>query len=165
MQRFTTRLGAMPYLIFGAGLFVVGLLALYHITSNIWPYDPQQRLDLTRALALDQASSTMLLEAADVEWIFSFLAVVLVSVTGLTLPLVYVLNKRFGKKADHYLIVLRQSMWIGFWVAFCVWLQMQRALTVAAVLLLAGVLLLFELLLQLRGQVVREVKRFREGEA
>jgi uncharacterized membrane protein (UPF0136 family) len=41
-------------------------------------------------------------------------------------------------------------MWVGSWAAFCVWLQMNRTLGLAVAILVAVVLILFEMLLQLR---------------
>jgi hypothetical protein len=41
-------------------------------------------------------------------------------------------------------------MWIGFWVSFCLWLQMNRMLGVAVALLVAAVLILFEFIVQIR---------------
>ncbi len=41
-------------------------------------------------------------------------------------------------------------MFAGFWVAFCLWLQMNRTFGLAVALLAAAVLILFELVLQIR---------------
>jgi uncharacterized membrane protein (UPF0136 family) len=41
-------------------------------------------------------------------------------------------------------------MWVGLWFAFCAWLQMNRTLGIAIAALVAIVLLMFELLLQVR---------------
>jgi hypothetical protein len=48
------------------------------------------------------------------------------------------------------MITLRQSMWVGLWVTFCVWLQMNRLLSIALAVLVAVVLIMFELLLHIR---------------
>ena len=156
MSKFKDQLGVMPILLLGSGLFVVGLLAGQHIINNWWPFDVS-RLDLVRATALDRADSTALLEAANVDIILAFLAVILVSVTGLALPLAFILNRRFlrGKSpfgiADpSFLVTLRQSMWVGLWTTFCVWLQMNRLLSIALAVLVAVVLVMFELLLHIR---------------
>ncbi len=152
------RMGASPYLLLGIGLFIIGFMALEYVVNNFWPIDIN-RLDLVRATALDRVDAPTLLEAANSELIFAFLATILVMVTGLVLPFAYFLNKRFGRYVDErfgestatpFLVVLRQSMGAGFWAAFCLWLQMNRAFGIAAALLVAGVLILFELLLQIR---------------
>ena len=75
----------------------------------------------------------------------------MVAVTGLVLPLAYYLNKRFGKgESSHFLVVVRQAMWLGIWVAACIWLQMNRTLGLGVALLVAAVLFTVEVLLQVR---------------
>lgn len=157
-MRFAARFGVLPYLLLGAGLFVIGLLALSHIVDNWWPFSVA-RLDLIRATALDRVDSASLLEAANSEILVAFLAAVMLAVTGLAIPLVYVLNVRFGQRGNQplgllgpprFLVILRQGMAVGLWVAFCVWLQMNRAMGLAVALLVGAVLILFEGLLQLR---------------
>lgn len=156
MRSIIHRLGVIPYLLLGAGLLVLGLLAINHIVDNFWPFDVQ-RLDLLRATALDQIDAPAILEAANLEILLAFLAAVLMSVTGLMLPLAYFLNRRFDRRYPNprFLLVLRQSMWVGLWIAFCVWLRMNRTLGLAVVLLVAVVLVLFEVLLQLRTRAVQ----------
>ena len=89
----------------------------------------------------------------------AFLAAALVATTGIVLPLAYVLNQRFGNPpapggdgstSPLFMVVLRQSMWVGLWVALCLWLQMNRALGYGVAGLVAAVLAMFELLLQVR---------------
>lgn len=150
MDELAKRFGVVPFLVLGAGLLAIGLLALNHVINNFWPIDVT-RLELVRATALDQADATVLLRAANPEIVLVFLASVLISVTGLMLPVAYILNKRFGKApAFRSLVVLRQAMWIGGWVAFCLWLQMNRTLGIGLVLLVGTVFAIIEVLLQLR---------------
>ena len=158
MQKHIERFGAMPYVLLGISLFFIGFTALEHLTTNIWLFDPQQRPDLARDLALGRATSTALLEAANQELIFTFLAIILGIVAGISLPLVYYLNKRFTLSNGHYLIILRQAMWVGVWASFCTWLQMHRALTWSLSFLILAMLLLFELLLQIRGRALFETQ-------
>jgi hypothetical protein len=81
----------------------------------------------------------------------AFLGTILLTVTGLMLPLTSFLNKRFVPgRAPTYFTVIRQAMWVGLWVAFCVWLQMNRTLGLAVASLVAVVLIMFEALLQVR---------------
>lgn len=152
------RLGVLPYLLLGVGLCFIGVMALNYLVNNFWPFDAA-RLDLVRATALDRADAPALMESANMEILLAFLAAVLVTMTGVALPIAYFLNKRFGRYADErfgqstaapFLVVLRQSMGVGLWAAFCIWLQMNRALGLAAALLVGTVLVLFELLLQIR---------------
>jgi hypothetical protein len=157
MQKVTSRLGALPYILLGMGLSALGALALDRLT-NLWPFDAAQRLDLVRLVALGQADAAMLLEAALPEMIMAFLSIILVISTGVFLPIIYFLNWRFKIGGDHFLIILRQAMWVGIWITFCFWLQMNRALGIAAALLVAAVLVLVELLLQVRTQAAEERK-------
>jgi hypothetical protein len=150
MNRLFARVGLLPYLLAGPALFVLGLLAMRYVVDNFWPIDVT-RLDLVRATALDEVDAASLLVASDSEILIAFLGSVMVAIIGLVMPLVYFLNRRFGNNpAIHYLVVLRQAMWFGLWGAFCVWLQMNRTLGWAVILLVGLVLAMFEYLLQIR---------------
>ena len=145
------RMGAVPFLLLGIGLLLLGLLAVNHVVNNFWPFDVN-RLELVRAAAEGRADAPSMLDAANVEILLAFLASVMVAVTGLVLPLTYFLNKRFGPDATapSFFVVLRQAMWVGAWLAFCTWLQMNRTLGLAVAGLVAAVLVMFEVLLQVR---------------
>jgi hypothetical protein len=153
MQRVTQRLGVLPTLLLSAGLVALGFLALNHIVNTMWPFDVS-RLELVRATAQQRVDASMLLAAADNDVLIAFLASVVVAVTGLALPVVYFLNRRFNPtyRVDPpaLLMLIRQAMWAGLWAAFCVWMQMNRTLGIAVALLVAAVFVLFELLLQIR---------------
>jgi len=148
------RLGILPYLVLGLGLTALGMLAMNHAVDNWWPFDVA-RLDLVRATALDQVDPAALMDAANFDIVFAFLCAVIVAATGVALPLVYYLNWRFGHKVPHFLVIVRQSMWIGFWVSFCLYLQMNRMLGIAVALLAAAVLILFEFIVQVRTKASR----------
>jgi len=148
------RLGIIPYLILGFGLLLLGLLAMNHAVDNWWPFDVA-RLDLVRATALDQVDPAALMEAVNFDIVFAFLCAVIASATGIALPVLFFLNKRFGASPPLFLDVLRQSMWVGFWVSFCVYLQMNRMLGIAVALLVAAVLILFEFIVQVRMRASR----------
>ena len=150
MNNLVQRFGAIPFILLGGALMVIGVLAMNYIVNSFWPVDVG-RLDLIRDTALDRAEATSLLQAAEREIIIAFLAGLAVAVTGLALPLAYYLNKRFGSSdPSHYLVIFRQSMWVGAWFASCTWLQMNRSLGWGVALLVAAVLAIFELLLQVR---------------
>jgi hypothetical protein len=152
MVKLIRRLGILPYLGVGLGLLLIGLLALNHITENMWPIDVE-RVDLIRLTALGQVSATTLMGSANLEIIFAFLAALLVAVTGLVMPLAYIVNRRFGRTgSQRFAVVLRQAMWVGLWASFCIWLQMQRSLGLGVVLLSALVLVTVEVLLQVRAK-------------
>ena len=149
-MRKSIEMGVVPSLLLGAGLFFIGIMSLNHITNNWWPFDVG-RLDLVRATALNRGDAALIMESANPEIILAFLATILLTVTGLFLPLTSFLNKRFvPSRPPTYFVVVRQSMWMGLWVAFCVWLQMNRTLGIAVAGLVAVVLVMFEALLQVR---------------
>jgi hypothetical protein len=152
MERLRKQFNVVPFLVVGVGLLLIGLLSMNHILNTLWPIDVG-RLDLVRDTALNEAEVTQLLQASNTEIIVAFLAAAVVSVTGLTLPLAYYLNKRFGRApSQHFLVVLRQAMWVGIWFAFCTWLQMNRSLSWGVAILVAVVLAAFEVLLQIRAR-------------
>lgn len=157
MARFIRRLGVIPYLIVGLVILALGVMLLTYVVDNWWPFDIA-RLDLVRAAAQGRADAATLLSAANIEIIFVFLTAVGIAVSGLTLPLFYLLGLRFGAAgnaagyAPRFVVVLRQSAWMGVWVAFCLWLQMNRTLGIAVAILGGGVLVLFEILLQIRAR-------------
>ncbi|HSM58575.1 MAG TPA: hypothetical protein VK879_20645 [Candidatus Sulfomarinibacteraceae bacterium] len=151
MRQSIDRLGILPFLLLGGGLFVLGLMATNHIANNFWPFDVA-RLDLVRGAALDTVDATSIMEAINTDIMLAFLAGVMVATTGLTLPIAYYANRRFGPEAGapSFLIVVRQALLVGLWLAFCIWLQMNRSLGIAVATLVAVVLVLFEILLQVR---------------
>lgn len=152
MEWLRRQFNVVPYLVIGVGLLLIGLLSVNHVVNNLWPIDVA-RLDLVRETALYEAEVTQLLQASNAEIIIAFLAAIVVAVTGLTLPLAYYLNKRFGQTpTQHFLVVLRQAMWIGLWFAVCTWLQMNRSLSWGVAILVATVPATIEILLQIRAR-------------
>ncbi len=156
MRNLARRLGVVPVLALSAGLIVLGVLAVNHIVNTMWPFDVS-RIELVRATAQQRVDAAMLLAAANNQIIIAFLASVVVAVAGLAMPLAYYLNKRLNPpdrrdRPPSILAVLRQSLYAGLWVAFCLWLQMNRTLGLAVAALVAAVFILFELLLQIRAR-------------
>lgn len=151
MSDYYERMGVVPFLLLGIGLLLLGLLAVNHVVNNFWPFDVS-RLELVRAAAEGRADAPSMLEAVNLDILLAFLASVMVAGTGLVLPPIYYLNKRFGPEsaAPPFFVVLRQAMWVGAWLAFCAWLQMNRTLGLAVATLVAAVLVMFEVLLQVR---------------
>jgi len=156
MHRLVQRLGVFPILLLSIGLFVLGFLSINHIINTMWLFDAK-RVDLARAVVMRRADAAMLLSAARPVALLAFFSSVIVGITGLTMPLIYYVNKRLSpperrSEPPVFLVVLRQSMFVSFWAAFCLWLQMNRTFGVAVAVLAAGVLILFELVLQLRDR-------------
>ncbi|MCI0520463.1 MAG: hypothetical protein L0Z70_09440 [Chloroflexi bacterium] len=82
-------------------------------------------------------------------WLFFFLSVL--ALTGLALPGVAFLNRRFPSRppVDRG-VLLRQALWVGIYVPTLAWLQIGRVVTPALALLLAVGLAIIEWLLRLR---------------
>lgn len=70
-------------------------------------------------------------------WLFFFLW--FLATSGTAMPFIWLLHRRFG--AENPLssrVLLRRSLWVGLFAAFCAWLQINRSLTLPLVLLLAA---------------------------
>ncbi|HSH01214.1 MAG TPA: hypothetical protein VLL52_01760 [Anaerolineae bacterium] len=145
------RLGVYPFFVVGSLLAVGGGFALYQLSNFVWLFDVEQRLDLLRAVPLGRTDPAALWDASLTPVVLTFLGAMLITVMGGVMPLVFYLNKRFGQsEVPGYILTIRQSFLIGFWVAICVLLQMNRTLGMAVAVLVGLVLIIFELLLQIR---------------
>jgi hypothetical protein len=76
-------------------------------------------------------------------WLFFFLCTI--AVTGTSLPFIWVLHRRF-RRNDPFpaVVLLRQGLLVGLYGDLCLWLQINRSLTLPLALLLAAGLALFE---------------------
>ncbi len=82
-------------------------------------------------------------------WLFFF--TLMLALTGTVLPLVAFLNRRFSSLPPPTpLVVLRQSLWVGIYVATLAWLQIGRVLNPVIAVMLGLGLVLIEWLLRLR---------------
>lgn len=84
-----------------------------------------------------------------------FFVAIWLTVSGIVLPLVWLLNRRFGQPNAgeswrSFFTVFRQAAWVGTWVTTCAWLQTSRTLNWAMALLLLVVLILVEALVLTR---------------
>lgn len=69
-------------------------------------------------------------------WLFFFLWTM--AITGTSIPFVWLLHRRFmGERIAPSTTLLRQGLWIGFYAAICIWLQINRSLNLPLALLLA----------------------------
>lgn len=76
-------------------------------------------------------------------WLFFFLWTV--AVTGTSLPFVWVLHRRFRREdPSPSSVLLRQGLLVGLYADLCIWLQINRSLTLPLALLLAAGLAVFE---------------------
>ena len=81
-------------------------------------------------------------------WLFFFMLTV--AATGSALPIIWLLQRRFGAANPAPVgVLLRQGLWAGLLVALCVWLQINRSLTIGLAFLLTICLFTFEWLLRL----------------
>jgi len=150
MDKIPERILWLPFIVIGIFLFLIGLMSLNHILNTLWPFDVTY-IELVRQTAQGTASAPAILDHADLGVIVAFLAAILATSSGLFLPLIYFLYRRFGKGDTYqYLAIFRQTMWIGIWITFCAWMQMNRSFSVGVAFLSAAVLVIVELLMQLR---------------
>lgn len=78
-------------------------------------------------------------------WLFFVL--LLVAVSGLTLPVARYLNVRFtplNEDVPPAGVIVRQSVWVGLFVVTCAWLQIPRILTLPIALFVALALIIIE---------------------
>lgn len=86
-------------------------------------------------------------------WLFFFLTVL--AFTGLVLPAVAFLNRRFPATPPVTpTVILREALWFGIYVPTLLWLRIPRVLTPALALLFALGLGVAELLLRLRERSI-----------
>ncbi|MCZ7552022.1 MAG: hypothetical protein B6D39_07365 [Anaerolineae bacterium UTCFX2] len=82
-------------------------------------------------------------------WAFFFFAVL--GLTGLALPAVAFLNKRFpSNPPPTHAVILRQAVWVGIYLPTLAWLRIGRVLNVSIAILIIAGLILIEWLLRLR---------------
>lgn len=100
---------------------------------------------------LYQLTTTALPRIGGELWLFFML--LQIAVTGTSLPFVRFLNVRFTSLMDDVPpsgVVVRQSVWIGFFVITCAWLQIPRALSVPLAIFVALVFVVVEIFLRTR---------------
>jgi hypothetical protein len=81
-------------------------------------------------------------------WLFFLLW--MLATTGTALPFVWFLHRRFASTAAPAPVLLRQAIWVGLYASLCVWLQINRSLSLSLALLIAAGLAAFEWFLRLR---------------
>jgi hypothetical protein len=82
-------------------------------------------------------------------WIF--FSLLLLALTGTSLPIVYFFHKRFPETPPVAAeVIVRQALWFGVYGATLAWLQLGRLVTVYVILALAGGLIVIESLIRLR---------------
>jgi hypothetical protein len=82
-------------------------------------------------------------------WLMFFLVTLLFS--GIALPIVYYLHKRFPSKPGvTQMILVREALWMGIYVDIILWLQFGKVLNPALAIFIAVGLILIEFLIRMR---------------
>lgn len=78
--------------------------------------------------------------------------------TGLALPIVFYLHKRFPIETPAEAnVIIRQSLWVGVYGATLAWLQLGRLVTLYVILGLAGGLIAAEYFIRIREKANRRI--------
>lgn len=81
-------------------------------------------------------------------WLFFFC--LMAAVTGTALPFVSLLRRRFSSdKKPKASAIMRQSLWVAFFVTLCAWLAMNRSFSLPLAFLLGVGLVIIEWLIGL----------------
>ena len=81
----------------------------------------------------------------------------IMALTGIALPIVYFLHRRFPSDPPaESNVIVRQALWVGVYVAFLAWLQLGRLVTLYVILGLAGGLIAIEYFIRIREKAVRK---------
>jgi hypothetical protein len=81
-------------------------------------------------------------------WLFFFC--LMAAATGTALPFVRLLRRRFSSdKSPSAAIIMRQSLWVAFFVTLCAWLAMNRSFSLPLAFLLGVGLVIIEWLVRL----------------
>ena len=81
-------------------------------------------------------------------WLFFFFIVIFVS--GVFLPFAWLINARFPSDPPvEPVIVVREALWFGIFIAVMAWMQLGRVLNVPLAVILGAAFLLIEVLLRI----------------
>ncbi len=81
-----------------------------------------------------------------------FFVLLYIAISGTVMPFVRFLNNRFGggPLVVPDWVVVRQSLWVGLYVATCAWLQIPRVLSLPIAAFLALAVVVIEVFLRVR---------------
>ena len=154
------RFGLWITLVLAFALASIGGSILMQLVNNVWlvPENSPDHELVRRTVMNGTADATIIMQAADRGMLAIFLLCTLAIGMGVAMPIVYFVNKRMEltRRAvpPTFFAVLRQGLWVGLWLSFCVWLQMSRTFGLPVALLIAVVFVLFEVLFHVRQQNV-----------
>lgn len=87
---------------------------------------------------------------------WGFFALLLMALTGTSLPMVYYLHQRFpAVPPAESNVIVRQATWVGVYGATIAWLQLGRLVTLYIILGLAGGLIAAEYFIRIREKASR----------
>ena len=90
----------------------------------------------------------------------------IMALTGLALPVVYFLHRRFpGEPPAESNVIVRQALWVGVYGATLAWLQLGRLVTLYVILGLAGGLIATEYFIRLREKANRQLPMASDDDA
>ncbi len=89
---------------------------------------------------------------------WAFFVFIIMGLTGLALPIVFYLHKRFPIETPAEAnVIIRQSLWVGVYGATLAWLQLGRLVTLYVILGLAGGLIAAEYFIRIREKANRRI--------
>jgi hypothetical protein len=87
---------------------------------------------------------------------WAFFAFMFMGLTGIALPIVYFLHKRFpSEPLAESNVIMRQSFWVGVYGSTLAWLQLGDLVTLNVMLVLAGGFIAAEYFIRLREKANR----------
>ncbi len=92
---------------------------------------------------------------------WGFFVFVIMALTGIALPIVYFLHRRFpAEPPAESNVIVRQALWVGVYGATLAWLQLGRLVTLYVILGLAGGLIAAEYFIRIREKANRRQPDF-----
>ena len=87
---------------------------------------------------------------------WAFFVFMFMGLTGIALPIVYFLHKRFpSEPLAESNVIMRQSFWVGVYGSTLAWLQLGKLVTLNVMLVLAGGFIAAEYFIRLREKANR----------
>jgi len=131
----------------GVVCVVAGIGGLWYVLSTLYP----NGMSAADRPLPQPAGAWAYLAELDSGVMLMFCGLVALTVTGISLPFTWFLNRRFTRdSAPRPLVIVRQAVWVGVWIAALLWLRANQTFNVPLMLITAGALALVELLLLLR---------------
>lgn len=97
---------------------------------------------------------------------WGFFVFVIMALTGLALPVVYFLHRRFpAEPPAESNVMVRQALWVGVYGATLAWLQLGRLVTLNVILALAGGLIAAEYFIRIREKANRRLPDFTDDDS